>query len=292
MGEFILNINKNLLKTVKCLAIIAALQACLIAKNNKLVSQKNSQNRLARLARNRFCFHTACLWSNIKYGSDFTFNQIAGDPVIQEPNNKDNIVIEYHPSGAIIAINDGKKTPLMLGSIPRKARHFDLLRNSIQNNPENKKSILLVTLNEPWECETSGLSKIAQKKADFVRLAYPTVDMTAPSCIDLIRAVRDLESRDDFSYKVALVHCKAGRGRSATVMAAYLTHIIYKANQTATVDQIEGYIKTCRPQIRLTKAQKEAVTLFYNELKAAQTLKNLCEKYKEEIKQRDLEVSC
>uniref|UniRef100_A0A8R7K3P2 Tyrosine specific protein phosphatases domain-containing protein n=1 Tax=Triticum urartu TaxID=4572 RepID=A0A8R7K3P2_TRIUA len=53
------------------------------------------------------------------------------------------------------------------------------------------------------------------------------------------------------------VHCKAGRGRSTTVVLCYL--IKYK---NMTPEDAWAHTKSIRPRVCLTSTQKEAVALF------------------------------
>lgn len=250
-----------------------------------------SCKKICLLCINLFCLHTIEVRSsfsfvNVKNNTGFTCNQIAGDKV--EVGYGHNVIIDS--SGVIKAVNDGKITPLMLGSIPSKSFHIDQLKNSGDGFFNPHASVGLFTLNEGWECKKAGLSKLVKKDKQIEQRTYPTKDMTAPSFIDLLRAVRDLEKRDAHNHQVVLVHCKAGRGRSATVVAAYLLHVIHKSGKATTLNQVEAYLVTHRKQVRLHEVQKKAVEYFYGQLKQAGGLDNLCKKHKVAITQRDQEL--
>lgn len=236
---------------------------------------------VSTLIRNRPMFYIGRYYTALRAGIDFTYNKIIG--------SSEDVLVDQDILGAIRVIYDGKLTPLILGSIPSKQRHIDQLQKSC-GDMSGQKLIGIFTLNEAWECRAAGLSELVKDNKEVVQYQYPTQDMTAPKFIDLLRAVRDLEDRDRYGLSVVLVHCKAGRGRSATVVAAYLAYVVHKAGRTATVEQIEAYIVDRRPQVRLSKSQKNAVIQFCDELKKAGTLENLCEKYKAEIRQRQLET--
>jgi len=243
-----------------------------------------------KAVRTRAVFHMSRYASRLLYGNAFTFHQIAGDAVTKKDNalKSNGIFIKKDNSGAIIAINDGKQTPLALGSIPSTIQDMNRLTSELCNHVDAHKAIEILTLNEDWEIKTSGLAQLVQNHNNIVQLKYPTPDLSSPSLIDVIRAVYALETRDTRNAQVCLVHCKAGRGRSATVIAAYLTHIIHQANQTATPEQIIAYLVKCRSLVHLSTQQRELLELFIKQLQEAGTLQNLYEKNREAINAREL----
>lgn len=241
----------------------------------------------ATIMRTRIGFHISRYYNKIRYGSDFNFNQMAGDPIDQDSkltHRNDEINITRDQTGKILAIHDGKNTPLMLGSIPATQNHIHHL------NPQDHR-VGIFTLNEPWECNATGLSHLTKNNAQITQFHYPTADFSAPSFIDLIRAVRDLENRDTNNLQVSLVHCKAGRGRSATVIACYIAHVIHKAHIETTPEKIEAYIVARRPQVRLDHGQKEALSFFYSKLKEAGNFNNLYRLHRDTIERRDQEIT-
>jgi protein-tyrosine phosphatase len=59
---------------------------------------------------------------------------------------------------------------------------------------------------------------------------------------------------------IVYVHCKAGRGRSATIVIAYLMKF-----QKLSYEEAFAYVKKQRPKIHLSAAQRQAVLNFAKE---------------------------
>lgn len=242
-----------------------------------------------KLMRTKAGFYISSRFNKMRYGADFTFNQIAGDPVNHDASlSNEGIFVNYDESGALRAINDGKKTPLVLTSIPKKEDHIAQLHKSFGG--KGNESIEIATFNEPWECDVSGLTDLVNNNKAITQHRYPTPDFSAPSLIDLIRMVRDIENRDAQKCNVAAIHCKAGRGRSATGSGAYLIHVLHKAHKDATPEQVEAYLVAHRPQVNLTGDQKKALGNFMQALKTAGSFEKLCQQHQDEILLRDQEM--
>ena len=233
------------------------------------------------LGRTRPVFHLS------RYYSRFSFHKIAQDEIKDNKNvvKRAGIKIKLDDDGNIQAIHDGKKSIIMLGSIPMKQKHIDLLELSIDSDKDD--FIGMFTLNEPWEYQTSGLSHLVHINQNIKQYHYATPDFTPPTFIDLLRAVRDLDERDKQGLKGVYVHCKAGVGRSATTLAAYIAYLMHKTGVAISIGQIEAYLQSRRSVVHLNKKQKAAVEHFYIELQAAGSLDALYKKYQQEAEKRD-----
>ncbi|KAG6662132.1 hypothetical protein CIPAW_03G221600 [Carya illinoinensis] len=109
----------------------------------------------------------------------------------------------------------------------------------------------VITLNEPYE---TLVPTTLYHSHEIDHLVIPTRDyLFAPSFVDINRAV-------DFIHKNALcgistyVHCKAGRGRSTTIVLCYLVR--YK--DMTPVDALD-YVRSRRPRVLLAPSQWKAV---------------------------------
>jgi protein-tyrosine phosphatase len=81
-------------------------------------------------------------------------------------------------------------------------------------------------------------------------LAIPTLDATAPSPGEIVRAVDAVLAAPG----AAFIHCAFGHGRSATVAAAVLVR-----RGDATLDSVERTLRAARPRIGLNAHQRRAL---------------------------------
>jgi protein-tyrosine phosphatase len=81
-------------------------------------------------------------------------------------------------------------------------------------------------------------------------LAIPTLDATAPSPGDIVRAVDAVLAAPG----AAFIHCAFGHGRSATIAAAVLVR-----RGDATLDDVERMLRAARPRIGLNAHQRRAL---------------------------------
>ena len=88
----------------------------------------------------------------------------------------------------------------------------------------------------------------------------PTVDFTPPSLTDVQQAV-DFIEQQIAGGKTVYVHCKAGRGRSATVVLCYLI----KKKQFTPL-QAQQYLQAKRVQVLKRAYQRTVVQAFYLQL--------------------------
>ncbi|KAJ8556449.1 hypothetical protein K7X08_032201 [Anisodus acutangulus] len=114
----------------------------------------------------------------------------------------------------------------------------------------------VVTLNEPYET----LVPTSLYEAHGIRhLVLPTRDYVfAPSLNNICQAVGFIHENAS-NGKSTYVHCKAGRGRSTTIVLCYL--VKYKQ---MTPNDAYNYVKAIRPRVLLASAQRQAVEEFYH----------------------------
>ncbi|KAF2315066.1 hypothetical protein GH714_038083 [Hevea brasiliensis] len=114
----------------------------------------------------------------------------------------------------------------------------------------------VITLNEPYETlvptslyHTHGID----------HLVIPTRDYYfAPSLSDICLAV-DFIHENVLQGWTTYVHCKAGRGRSTTIVICYLVQ-----HKQMTPDGAFDYVRSIRPRVLLASAQWQAVQEYYN----------------------------
>ncbi|KAI8553685.1 hypothetical protein RHMOL_Rhmol05G0035800 [Rhododendron molle] len=109
----------------------------------------------------------------------------------------------------------------------------------------------VITLNEPYET----LVPTSLYHAHGIdHLVIPTRDyLFAPSFVDINRAV-DFIHKNSSCGRTTYVHCKAGRGRSTTIVLCYLVE--YK--QMSPADALE-YVRSRRPRVLLAPSQWKMV---------------------------------
>ncbi|XP_047943774.1 phosphatidylglycerophosphate phosphatase PTPMT2-like [Salvia hispanica] len=122
----------------------------------------------------------------------------------------------------------------------------------------------VITLNEPYETLVPTSLYYAN---GIDHLVIPTRDyLFAPSVGDINRAV-DFIHRNALSGQTTYVHCKAGRGRSTTIVLCYLVR--YKQmTPTAALE----YVRSRRPRVLLAPIQWKAVLEYQQQCMASKTV--------------------
>ncbi|EEF30917.1 phosphatidylglycerophosphate phosphatase PTPMT1 [Ricinus communis] len=114
----------------------------------------------------------------------------------------------------------------------------------------------VITLNEPYE---TLVSTSLYQAHGIDHLVIPTRDYCfAPSLSDICLAV-DFIHENVLQGWTTYVHCKAGRGRSTTIVICYLVQ-----HRHMTPDAAYGYVRSIRPRVLLASAQWQAVQEYYN----------------------------
>ncbi|KAE8662674.1 putative dual specificity protein phosphatase DSP8 [Hibiscus syriacus] len=112
----------------------------------------------------------------------------------------------------------------------------------------------VITLNELYE---TLVPTSLYHNHGINHLVIPTRDYCfAPSLTSICRAI-DFIHRNASHGETTYVHCKAGRGRSTTIVLCYLVY--YKRMTPGAYD----YVKLNRPRVRLASSQWQAVEDFY-----------------------------
>ncbi|KAL0464578.1 UNVERIFIED_CONTAM: putative dual specificity protein phosphatase DSP8 [Sesamum latifolium] len=116
----------------------------------------------------------------------------------------------------------------------------------------------VVTLNEPYE---TLVPTSLYHDHSIEHLVIPTRDyLFAPSQGDICQAV-DFIHGNALCGKTTYVHCKAGRGRSTTIVLCYLVK-----HKQMTPDAAYEYVRSIRPRVLLASSQWQAVQDYYHGL--------------------------
>lgn len=109
----------------------------------------------------------------------------------------------------------------------------------------------VITLNEPYE---TLVPSSLYRAHGIDHLVIPTRDyLFAPSFVDINRAV-DFIHKNASCGRTTYVHCKAGRGRSTTIVLCYLVEHKHMTPAAAL-----DYVRSIRPRVLLAPAQWKAV---------------------------------
>ncbi|KAK3165386.1 hypothetical protein QOZ80_1AG0032530 [Eleusine coracana subsp. coracana] len=134
---------------------------------------------------------------------------------------------------------------LLLGAVPFPSDVLRLKQLGVHG---------VVTLNEPYE--TLVPTSLYQAHG-IDHLVIPTRDyMFAPSLEDICRAI-DFIHWNTSHGSTTYVHCKAGRGRSTTIVLCYL--IKYRS---MTPEEALDHVRSIRPRVLLAPSQWHAVNTF------------------------------
>lgn len=154
--------------------------------------------------------------------------------------------------------NPIKGTRVILGGIPlkNKGHHTKIIKLVTASNKIAKLAVL--TLLEPFEIYSKSplATPVSPKDWENLHVKHKIIvarDFKPLSQKQIREAVRFLEKQDEkgvFTY----VHCKAGRGRSATAVICFL---MKKYGYTA--ETARAIVKESRIQINLNKYQWQAI---------------------------------
>ncbi|XP_067850132.1 phosphatidylglycerophosphatase and protein-tyrosine phosphatase 1 [Heptranchias perlo] len=142
---------------------------------------------------------------------------------------------------------------VIIGALPFRSLTEELIRK------ENVRGV--ITMNEDYE--TKFFVNTAEEWESFgvEQLRLSTVDILGvPKLEDLIKGV-DFVTKHRKNGSSVYVHCKAGRSRSATMVAAYLIHLHRWSPKKAC-----DHIASIRPHIIIRNGQFKILKNYYCEL--------------------------
>ncbi len=105
-------------------------------------------------------------------------------------------------------------------------------------------------------CEEYAGPVAAYQAAGIEQLHIPTIDFTPPRLADIERGVEFIQ-RHATAGDTVYVHCKAGRGRSATVALCWL--VAYRGLTPAAAQEL---LNARRPQVLKSVYQRDVVREF------------------------------
>ncbi|XP_046499561.1 phosphatidylglycerophosphatase and protein-tyrosine phosphatase 1 [Equus quagga] len=142
---------------------------------------------------------------------------------------------------------------VLLGALPLRS----MTRRLVQD--ENVRGV--ITMNEEYETRFLCNSAKEWKKVGVEQLRLSTVDMTGiPTLVNLRKGVRFALKYQSLGQSV-YVHCKAGRSRSATMVAAYLIQV----HKWSPEEAVRAITKI-RSHIYIRPGQFEVLKEFHKEI--------------------------
>ncbi|XP_005384999.2 PREDICTED: phosphatidylglycerophosphatase and protein-tyrosine phosphatase 1 [Chinchilla lanigera] len=139
---------------------------------------------------------------------------------------------------------------VLLGALPLRGMTHKLVHD------ENVRGV--ITMNEEYETRFLCNSSKEWKNVGVEQLRLSTVDMLGvPTLVNLHKGVQFTLKYQSLGQCV-YVHCKAGRSRSATMVAAYLIQV----HNWSPEEAVEA-ITRIRPHIHITSGQWEVLREFY-----------------------------
>ncbi len=141
--------------------------------------------------------------------------------------------------------------PILLGALP-------FSRDVPQLQEEGVTGVINMCIEYPGP-------KSAYEKSGIEQLWLPTVDFTPPNIDDIRQAIKFIERHQKDGGKV-YVHCKAGRGRSATVVLCWLMY-----RRGFTPEEAAVWLARQRPHINRDLAERVVVRDFQKTLSTGES---------------------
>jgi hypothetical protein len=144
-------------------------------------------------------------------------------------------------------------TNLYLGAVPlRLMGHNDILKDLGIN--------VIISLNEPFELNIDTKSWNDYNIDNIIIDAKDYHAVSKDKLILVVNLIKDLIIK----HKKIYIHCKGGRGRSASVVICYLLkHGLYNGHKFNSIDEVMAYVKGKRSVINLNDEQLKSVINFY-----------------------------
>lgn len=150
-----------------------------------------------------------------------------------------------------------------LGAVPLKNRnhHLKILKKLGLFRGDQSPCLAILTLLESFEFKSKGFFSSPVKPEDWKKLGVVqkiinAVDFRPLSQEEIQSAVKFLEEQHEKGIPT-YVHCKAGRGRSATAVVCFLM----KKFQLSAEEAKEMVVKS-RPQVNLNEQQWQAIKTY------------------------------
>ncbi len=164
--------------------------------------------------------------------------------------------------------SDVEKSRLFLGAMPNKLD--PLWKESFM---DKEKIGAVLSVNEPWERTPQGLSiPFAKEDWDLLGINYKEIDFKDHTLLDdrSLNEAADFINANMANGKNVYIHCRAGCGRSAMAIAAYLIKYQKKtAEEACEIIRISRPVSTIKKKIeRLKEYEQGLSSSFYQKMLA------------------------
>lgn len=144
---------------------------------------------------------------------------------------------------------------IVLGALPLE-HHKDMLQKLIVSK--------VLTMVEEFERKPGLVRSLSKQDLETIQIEnkeIPSADFIGVSPENIhegVEYVREAISKNDVVY----IHCKAGRGRSATIVVSYLLKYGHEGQTFPDFKAAYQFVKAKRPLINLNKRQQAAVEQY------------------------------
>lgn len=167
-----------------------------------------------------------------------------------------------HPNGAKLYISQ------MFNRLGDEVERFLQERQNQDGTPVNR-PLVIISIQEPWERLPQGLS-IPYTDGQLAALGVTLIKVDSEDFLpvggnELTRCQEEIKKALDVGADV-VIHCKAGKGRSAMGAAAYLREHGMPRHRFDSVDKVANHIMDLRPESSIYKiGKKDALRGYFNE---------------------------
>ena len=128
--------------------------------------------------------------------------------------------------------------------------------------PTNRRDLMFLKLRDIAAVVRMEEETISAEALELVDLYEPVPDFTAPSMEQLDRMCLFIDQQIESWEHPVVVTCKAGIGRTGTVLACYLVYVGY------TPENAINFVRAQRPGSIQNREQEEAVAQYYEHVQA------------------------
>ena len=128
--------------------------------------------------------------------------------------------------------------------------------------PVNRRDLMFLKLRDIAAVIRMEEDTISGEALELADLYEPVPDFTAPQIGQIDRMCQFIDQQIESWEHPVVVTCKAGLGRTGTVLACYLVYVGY------TAESAIDFVRSQRPGSIESREQEEAVSRYYDHVKA------------------------